>query len=137
MFLFDLYYQLAMAYYPYYSLPIHQESASESISAALPNATAVSGPLIEEKKPNVFTVVENNDIFEDDILDFEQLFLHFEDISYSDGTLDSNVLHPVPTESEDINQDEHSSTLEFNSFDFIFSNYKNSSTVAATVNRCF
>jgi hypothetical protein len=127
MFLFDLYDQLAMAYYPYYSLPIHQESVSESISAALSNAPAMPGSLIEEKKPNLSTVVENNDIFG---LGFEQLFLHFEDISYSDGTLDSNMLHPAPTESEDINQDGHSSTLEFNSFDFIFSNYKNSSKVA-------
>jgi hypothetical protein len=103
MFPFDLYGQLSMTYYPYYSLPIQQESRSESISTALPSAPAMPGSLTKEKNPNVSTVDENNAMFEDDVLDLEQLFLGFEDNSDLGDTLFSIMSNPMSTESEDIN----------------------------------
>jgi hypothetical protein len=95
-----LYGQLSMTYD---SLPIQQESRSESISTALPSAPAMPGSLTKEKNPNVSTVDENNAMFEDDVLDLEQLFLGFEDNSDLGDTLFSIMSNPMSTESEDIN----------------------------------
>jgi len=116
MFPFDLYHQLSMAYYPYYAFSIHQESASEYNSADLLNdPTMLDSFFSEEKKPNESIVVENNAIVKEDVLDTEQ-FLDYDD------TLDSIMSNSAYNESGDINQNEHSSTLELDDFDFIFTN---------------
>ncbi len=116
MFLFDLSGQLSMPSCPYYALLIQPESASESINADLLNDPTMFGSFFtEDKKPDVSTVVENKAIVKDDILEFEQFFLDYDD------TLDFIMSNPVSTESEDINRDKHSSsTLELSNLDFIF-----------------
>jgi hypothetical protein len=124
MFPFIWYGQLSMPSCPYYALPIQQESASESISADLPNGLTMHRSFFtQEKKPNVSTVVENKANVEEEVLDFEQ-FLDFDD------TLDSITSNPVFTESEDINKDEHSSTSELITPDFSLTNSEISTKIA-------
>jgi hypothetical protein len=92
MFPFVWYGQFSMPSCPYYALPIQQESASESISADLPNGLTMHRSFFnEEETPNVSTVVENKANVEEDLLDFGQLFLDLDD------TLDSIMFNPMST----------------------------------------
>lgn len=106
MFPFDISNQLDMSAFGYYPLLVQQEPASECNAAALLNdPTMLDSLFTEEEKAVVDAVAENKAIAEGNESDLEQCLELDDTDSFIVGNAES-------TESEDINQREHGSTLE-------------------------